>query len=62
MFVRGGTLCCCLLLANILFAQTEDWPDYRTVAADLKVPQMVEAEAGAAQRVRRCRWRNGVLN
>ena len=52
MIVRDWTLCCCVLLANTVLAQTEDWPDYRTVAADLKVPQMVEAEAGAAQRVR----------
>ena len=34
-------------------ARPEIKPDYRTVAADLKVPQMVDAEAGAAQRVRR---------
>lgn len=53
MFVRGGALSCCLLLTNIVFAQTEEWPDYRTAAADLNVPQMVKAEAGAAQRVRR---------
>ena len=53
MFVRGWSLCCCVLLANTVLAQAEEWPDYRTVAADLNVPQMVEAEAGAAQRVRR---------
>ena len=53
MFVRGWSLCCFVLLANTVLAQTEDWPDYRTVLADLKVPQMVDAEAGAAQRVRR---------
>lgn len=53
MSVRACALCCYLLLANTVLAQTEEWPDYRTVAADLNVPQMVEAEAGAAQRVRR---------
>lgn len=52
MFVPGKALCCCLLLANTVFAQTEEWPDYRTVAADLNVPQMVGAKAGPGQRVR----------
>jgi hypothetical protein len=53
MFVRAWALYCCLLAGNTVIAQTEEWPDYRTVAADLKVPPMVEAKAGAAQRVRR---------
>lgn len=53
MFSRGWGLLCWMLLASHALAQAEEWPDYRTVAADLEVPQMVEAEPGPTQRVRR---------
>lgn len=53
MFVRGWAVCCCVLLANTSFATSDEWPDYRSVAADLKVPPMTDTEPGAALRVRR---------
>jgi hypothetical protein len=44
---------CVLLAPSAVLGQVEDWPDYRTVAADLQVPQMMKAEPAAGQRVRR---------
>ena len=53
MTVFRASVICVLLAARTVLGQVEDWPDYRTVAADLQVPQMMKAEPAAGQRVRR---------
>ena len=53
MTVFRASVICVLLAARTVLGQVEDWPDYRTVAADLQVPRMMKAEPAAGQRVRR---------
>lgn len=53
MTVFRASVICVLLASRAVFGQVEDWPDYRTAAADLQVPPMMKAEPAAGQRVRR---------
>ncbi len=53
MTMFRASVICVLLAPSAVLGQVEHWPDYRTVAADLQVPQMMNAEPAAGQRVRR---------
>ena len=53
MSVCRGAVICVVFACRAVLGQAEDWPDYRSVAADLNVPQMIEVDPAVGQRVRR---------